>query len=101
MASTPNFELFLLNEAEDWESYTERLESYFEANDITGTDKKRSMLLRVCGWETFTLIRDLLAPAKPRDTPFTTITKIMQDHLSPQLAEIARRHTFYCRDQRD
>ena len=96
MASAPKFEPFLLNEVEDWESYTEWLERYFEANDITGADKKRSVLLSVCGRETFALIRDLLAPAKPRDTPFATITKIMQDHLSPQLAEIARRHVFYC-----
>ena len=27
MASVPKFEPFLLNEAEDWESYTERLDS--------------------------------------------------------------------------
>ena len=40
MASAPTFEQFELNEAEDWESYIERLESYFEANDIASADKK-------------------------------------------------------------
>ena len=101
MASAPKFEQFMLNEAEEWESYIERLESYFEANDIASADKKRSVLLSVCGREAFALIRDLLSPARLRDTPFTMIVKTMQDHLSPQPAEIARRHAFYCRDQKE
>ena len=99
MASAPNFEKFTLDGAEEWEAYIDRLESFFEANDIASADKKRSILLSVCGRDTYGLIRDLLAPAKPRETPFNAIVKALQDHLSPQPAEIARRHAFYGRNQ--
>ena len=101
MASTSNFEAFLLNGSENWESYIDRLECYFEANDITDIRKKRSVLLSACGKEAFALLRNLLAPAKPRDTAFDVIVKTMADHLNPQPAEIAQRHIFYRRDQQD
>ena len=50
--------------AENWEVYIERLEHYFEANDVPA-DKKRSVFLRVCGAATYSLVRDLLTPVKP------------------------------------
>ena len=33
--------------AEDWASYTERMDQYFLANDVTGGAKKRAILLSV------------------------------------------------------
>ena len=101
MVSMPNFEVFLLNGSEDWESYIDCLECYFEVTDITDSGKKRSVLLSACGKEAFALLRNLLAPAKPRDTAFNVIVKTMADHLNPQPAEIAQRHIFYRRDQKD
>lgn len=43
-------------EAEDWTAYTESLEHYFIANDITEPPKK-AILLSVCGTPTYKLIR--------------------------------------------
>ena len=91
----------MLDGAEDWEAYTDRLECFFEANEVMSIEKKRSVLLSGCGREAFALIRDLLSPAKPRDTPYDTIVKTMREHLSPQQGEIASRHVFYRRDQRE
>ena len=34
---------------ETWVSYSERLEQYFIANDVAGEEKKRAILLSVCG----------------------------------------------------
>ncbi len=48
--------------AEQWSSYTERLTHYYIANGIVSDDKKRSILLTVCGAATYQLIRDLLSP---------------------------------------
>ena len=34
---------------DDWNSYTERLNQYFVANDVTEAGKKRAILLSSCG----------------------------------------------------
>ena len=40
------------NENDSWIEYTERLEQYFAANEITDNNKKRAALLSVCGAKT-------------------------------------------------
>ena len=45
---------------ESWSHSVERLGFYFVANDVEGDDKKRSILLSICGHQTFKLIRSLL-----------------------------------------
>ena len=50
---------------EDWESYEERLQQYFVANDIAEAEKQRAILLSVCGQSTYNVIRNLVAPKKP------------------------------------
>ena len=47
---------------EDWTVYSERLQNYFVANDIDNDEKKRAILLSVCGSSTYRLIRNLVAP---------------------------------------
>lgn len=49
----------------DWLEYTERLEHFFAANEIADEDKKRSILLSVCGAKTYKLMRNLATPRKP------------------------------------
>ena len=53
------------NENDSWIEYTERLEQYFAANEITDNNKKRAVLLSVCGAKTYKLIRNLVNPRKP------------------------------------
>ena len=47
---------------EDWESYEERLQQYFVANDIKDAEKQRVILLSTCGQSTYKVIRNLVAP---------------------------------------
>ena len=54
------------NQLEDWCSYTERLQSYFIANDIKSEAKQRAILLSVCSPRTYKLIRSLLSPQDPK-----------------------------------
>ena len=42
------------NAEEDWETYVERVSLYLVANDITDAEKKRAILLCVCGAERLT-----------------------------------------------
>ena len=44
---------------EDWASYCERVEQYFIANGISNADRKRAILLSVCGPATFKLMPSL------------------------------------------
>ena len=63
--------------SEDWTSYTERLQQYFIANDVANEDKKRALLLSNCGPQTYQLLKNLMAPAKPSGKSFTDIVKVL------------------------
>ncbi len=52
---------------EPWDLYIERLEQYFEANEITSQDRQRAILIAVVGPSAFQLISKLLAPKKPKE----------------------------------
>ncbi len=48
----------LVEENGDWLEYMERLKHLFDTNEITDEDKKRSILLSVCGAKTYNLMRN-------------------------------------------
>ena len=77
------------NDNEDELQCTERLEHYFVVNDIED-GKKKAILLSVCGSKTYSLIRNLTAPAKPGDTPYEETVDIVKQHCNPQLSEIVQ-----------
>ena len=68
---------------EKWASYTERLEQYFTANDIKIAEKKRAILLSVCGAATYQVIRNLTTPGKPTDHTFEELVQLVQAHRNP------------------
>ena len=79
---------------EDWSSYIERLTEYFEANNIE-QERDRAALLSVCGAETYQLIRDLLAAAKPSSKTYKQLVTLVQDHKHPKPSIILQRFTFH------
>ena len=44
---------------EDWEAYVERVELYLTANSVREADRKRAVLLSLCGAKVYRMIRDL------------------------------------------
>lgn len=68
---------------ESWSSYTERLGYYFTANDVQDDDKKKAILLTVCGPATFELLKSLLQPSTTNDKTYSEIIKVLSDHFSP------------------
>ena len=46
----------------DWDTYAERLEYYIQANSIDNTEKKKAVLLSVCGADTFSLLKNIITP---------------------------------------
>ena len=69
---------------ETWTSYMERLDFYFLANGVTTDDKKKAILLMVCGAPTYQLLRGLLQPKTPTETSLKDIKKKAPEPLQPQ-----------------
>lgn len=83
---------------EDWETYIERVELYFIANDAED-EKKAPTLLSLMGLKTYGLLRNLLAPQKPASQTFQVIVNTLKNHLSPKPLVIAERFHFHNRNQ--
>ena len=79
--------------------YTERVEQYFIANDVTDEKKQTAIFLTVIGNEMYNLLRNLLAPESPAGKTVKTLSETLTDHLKPQPLIIAERYKFYFRDQ--
>ena len=80
-------------ERETFNAYVERMEMFFTANNIVKTtgvggtqanrvvaERKRAILLTEVGAEVHSTLSNLLAPTKPKDTPFVDIVGVLQQH---------------------
>ena len=87
--------------SEDWRRYVERLENYFEANDIqdddAGKKKQRAILLLLCGPTIYKLIRDLVVLAQPKDKTFTELAQLVEKHVNPAPLMIVSSFKFHSR----
>ncbi|KAL2095791.1 hypothetical protein ACEWY4_007939 [Coilia grayii] len=79
---------------EQWSRYAERLNFYFVANSISDDDKKRAILLTVCGPVVYGVLRDLIAPSEPADMSFNDLVTKLQDHYDPKSNVIVERFKF-------
>ncbi len=61
----------------------ERFEHYFIAN-VTTNEKKKSILLTVCGLSTFELAKGLFQLNTFADTSYEEIVKALKDHYCPK-----------------
>ena len=61
------------SDQEGWDQYNERLKHYFSANGITDSGKQRAILLTVIGAKAYSLLRNLVSPAKPGDKTFAEL----------------------------
>ncbi|XP_063846489.1 uncharacterized protein LOC135092154 isoform X1 [Scylla paramamosain] len=84
-------------DAEVWTQYVERLEHFFEANDIIEEKKKKSTLLAVCGARTYEVIRSLCLPEKPADKSYSDLKVLLENHMCPKPSVIMKRFKFNSR----
>ena len=62
---------------DDWEDYTDRLKQFFMANKMDtdeDAERRRAVLLSVCGAPTYSLIKDLLVPIRARQSREKTLS---------------------------
>ena len=79
------------NTQELWQSYVERLQQYFVANNVKNVEKQWAILLSAVGGPTYQLIRNLLAPTKPTEVAFADIVQAVQSHHHPRPSVIVQR----------
>ncbi len=84
---------------DDWQMYTERLDQFFAANEIPDGNKKKAVFLTVIGKKAYSLLRNLLAPAKPAEKSYAELLAVMKQHLDPKPLVIAERFRFHTRNQ--
>lgn len=85
---------------EAWENYLERLELWFRANKID-TKEHSIHLLTLIGKDTYGVLKNLTAPAKPSDKTYAEITATLQEHFSPATLTLAERFKFGMRNQKE
>ncbi len=82
---------------EDWESYSERVEFFFQAHQITDMGTKRALLLSSSGTSTYKLVRNLVVPAKPSDVTYKDIIDRVRLHYKPASSTAVERLKFHSR----
>jgi len=85
-------------DTEQWSVYTERLEQFFKANSIAD-EKKTAVFLTAIGTKTYTLLRNLIAPAKSSQKNYDHLVATLKAHLEPKPLTIAERFKFHKRNQ--
>ncbi len=85
------------DETEEWTQYVERMDHYFEANDIEDKDKKRSIFLSVIGAKTYKLLRGLIRPEIPNKLSYEELSQAIRNHYVPKPSVIVQRYKFNTR----
>ncbi|KAJ8333797.1 hypothetical protein SKAU_G00411160 [Synaphobranchus kaupii] len=80
-------------ENEQWSAYIERVEQFFEANDVAQA-KQVATLLSVMGAAAYGLLGNLVQPDKPKNKTFDEIVTILKGHFEPKPLLVAERFRF-------
>ena len=83
----------------DWTQYIERMNRFFIANKISEEPRKKAVLLSSGGAETCSLLRNLVAAAKPSDKSYNELLRVMNEHQNPKPSVIMERYKFNKRDR--
>ena len=85
--------------------YLERLEQYFEANDVPedseDSKKRRAILISVIGSRTYDVLSDLCSPNSPSSKTYLELSVILKNHYAPKKLVIAERYRFHNCVQKD
>jgi len=60
-------------------------------------EKRRAILLRMCGSKVYKLMSDLLGPVKLAAKGYDDLTKLIKYHFAPKPSEIVQRYKFHNR----
>ena len=87
---------------DDWDVYEERLRFYMAANNITDATLQRSILLTVCGEQTFRLLRSLVPEGKldADGITYDSLVGLLQSHYKKKQSVVVHRFNFNTRSRK-
>lgn len=98
---SPQFVMSLIGELptfysghSDWQVYTERLEQFFEVNDIAD-DKKKALLLTSVGEDVYKTLRDVCHPQLPKSKTFDELIELLNKQFVVRTSVFRERVKFY------
>ena len=82
----------------DIESYLERLEMHFLANDIADNEgnatKRKAILLSSIGADAYRILKDICFPAVPTEKTYADLASELKKHFKPKRLAVAERFRF-------
>ncbi|XP_019858297.1 PREDICTED: uncharacterized protein K02A2.6-like isoform X2 [Amphimedon queenslandica] len=87
-------------EIETFASYSERVELFLQAHAVPD-DRQVAVVLNAVGVKNYSLLRGLVAPAKPSEKTVTELLDLLKGHYEPEPVIIAERYHFYTRNQKE
>lgn len=81
--------------------YQRKLQDFFDENNMIENKKKTAIFLTVVGKETYSLLRQILAPELPSTKTIEDLCGKLKDHVKQQTVDIFERYKFYVRKQHD
>ena len=79
---------------ESWETYVDRMDEFFVANNVTQATTKRAILNSNVGTTTYQLLANLVSPKKPKELTYDELVEKLIKHYSPAKSSIMARHDF-------
>lgn len=92
MALSGKIEPFI--DGADFESYVDRMELYFKANEIP-EEKQNAWFITLAGEAIYDILKSLALPAKPSEKSFKEIKDILRGHFKPEKSKRAERYKFH------
>lgn len=78
----------------DWQVFTERLEQFFEINDVPD-EKKRAILITCIGDDVYKTLRDVCHPALPKEKTFDELCELLNKQFVKKTSVFRERCSFY------
>lgn len=82
----------------DWQVYTERLEQYFDVNNIDA-DKKKALLLTSIDEEIYKTLRDVCHPVLPKTKTYSELIQVLNKQFIVRTSVHRERIAFYAARQ--
>lgn len=79
---------------DDWQVFTERLEQFFEINDVA-EEKKRAILLTSISDDVYKTLRDVCHPLLPKQKTFDELCTLLNKQFVKKTSVFRERVTFY------
>ena len=80
------------------ESYLERLQMHFLANDIADNEgnatKRKAILLNSIGADAYRILKDICFPAVPTEKTYAALASELKKHFKPKWLAVAERFRF-------